>query len=141
MTPVNPLDGLGAILKADPDLAALVGASVFWPSLPRQTDPAMPAPAVVIRPAGGYMRYGGGTLPIGDPRVDTDCYGATLAQSWQVHLAVLTAFKRTIRATAGGVLVHSVTVSSGGVTSVDPDTQWPLTIASYTAVISELPVS
>jgi hypothetical protein len=145
MTAVNPLDGIGAALKADEDLAGVVAGRVFWPALPRDQDnnvtTPMPNPAVVLRPAGGGMRYGRGTLRLSDPRFDTDCYGATLAQSVQVHLAVQAALRRLVRQAAGGVLVHGLAVSNGGVTDVDPDTKWPLTIASYVAVVSDVPVA
>lgn len=134
----NPLDGLGAILLGNADVVALVGSRVYWPQLPASAASGSPQPAVVLRPAGGDLRYGPGMLELTDPRVDTDCYGSTLAQSWTVYLAVRAAFKNTIRVSAGGMLVHSCQITTGGVTDVDPDTKWPLTIASFSPVISEL---
>jgi hypothetical protein len=137
---VNPLDGLGAYLKANGAVTTRVGTRVYWPKLPPTQNAVMPIPTIVLRPAGGYGIYGRGTLQLGDTRVDADCFAATFADSWQLHLDVLAAFKTLSRRKAGGVLLHKVDVSAGGVTAEDPDTKWPLTIASYTVLASELPV-
>lgn len=141
MLALNPLDGMGAYLKADPAVSELVGSRVYWPALPRNQNDTEPSPTIVLRPAGGYGLYGRGTLALGDTRIDTDCFGATEADSWRVHLNVLAAMKGLKRKTIAGMLLHMATVSAGGVTARDPQTKWPLTIASYTVISSEVPVA
>lgn len=135
---VNPLDGLGAYLKANGAVTTRVGTRVYWPKLPPSQNAVMPIPTIVLRPSGGYGIYGHGTLQIGDSRIDTDCFGATGAESWQVHLVVRAALKNLAPNTTAGVRLLSCYVSAGGMTAEDPDTKWPLTIASYTLVASEV---
>lgn len=139
MSQADPIAAVVAYLKADPDVSTRVGEHVYGGSIPRALNASMPTEAVVVRPAGGYSVYGRGTLPLGDPRMDTDCYGTSEYDSWLVHLDVQHAMKILLRHRAAGVLLHSAAQSAGGVTARDPQTpEWPLTIASYTVISSEL---
>lgn len=133
--------GLIGYLAADPGVLAKVAAAdrIFGAELPRTFNAQMPAQAaLVLRPAGGYGRFGSGTLPLGDPRIATDCYGPDEYASWLLYLAVLDAMRALQRRRVAGVLLHSASVGAGGVTGRDPQTNWPLTIATYTVIASEL---
>ena len=136
---VDPIAALVTFLKADAAVAALVGTRVYGGELPRSEVDLMPRAVVVVKPAGGpggraYMKFA-------QPRIDVDCYAATVPDSWVVHLAVRDALKHMRRNVTGTVLLHSADVSSDGVTARDPDTDWPVTVSSYLLSVAEVAAS
>lgn len=136
---VDPIDALVTFLKADAGVSALVSTRVFGGELPRSEVDDMPRAAVVLKPAGGpggraYMKFA-------QPRIDVDCYAATIPDAWAVHLAVRTALKHMRRNVTGSVLLHSADVSSDGVTARDPDTDWPVAVSSYLLSVAEVTAS
>lgn len=135
---VDPIKGVRALLLADTDVAALVGDSVYGAEIPETLSASMPVAAIVLKPAGGPSRPGGGYQQFGAVRVDVVCYGETLKQSWSVYLAVYTALQDLRRGVYDGVLLHSADPSSKGVTARDPVTQWPTTYSSWLVLASEV---
>lgn len=134
----NPLAALVAYLRADADVAALVGVRVFGRELPRAETDAMPRQAVVLKRAGGGL-LGRGYQEYGDIRVDVYCYGATGLEADELHDEVRAALKHRLRATvAAGVLLHWARPSSDGSSGREPDTDWPLTVSSWQLLSSDV---
>lgn len=132
MADVDPLPALRAVLLADADVLALVDATgrrIYNGGIPEEAEPAMPQACVVLNPAGGPPDAS--TQHHGRFRVDTHCYGATRAEAWALHLAVRPVLKQLDRQTVNGVLLHSVTITSGGALGTRPDTHWPVCYATY----------
>jgi hypothetical protein len=134
---VDPIAAVSSVLLADADVAALAGVRVYGGAVPDTAKTAMPQACVVVKPAGG-AGAGEGYMQWGRSRVDTYCYGASLHEAWNVYLAVYGALKQLQRQVADGVLLHSAAVLSKGALGVDPETQWPVTLASFSVTASEV---
>lgn len=126
MTIPDPIADIRALLAADAGVSGLVGTRVFHSELPESESPNMPQQAVVIAQAGGPGRPK--TLKTRTIRLDTICYGATLYESLQLHLAVREALE-TLAKTSGSV--KSIETVSDGQNARDPLKQWPVCFASY----------
>lgn len=135
---IDPLEGVRSFLRADSDVAQLSGDRVFVAELPRDEVEEMPRKAVLLKPAGGPG--GGAYLDFAKVRVDVDCYGETPKEAWLLHLAVRTALKNMRRTVVKGVLLHSADVSADGSSGRDPETDWPVTVATYLVSVSEVAV-
>lgn len=132
MTAADPTAAVAAYLIDA--VGALVNGHVFRPQLPDKADLAgmgvrMPAPVLVVRPAGGYARFGGSDLPVGDPRVDVLCYGVTRLESDNIGREVLLALKALGSVVYERTLLRSARIS-GIVPLVDPDTAWSYSVVS-----------
>lgn len=135
----DPVAALRTFLLADAAVAALVGTRIYGQEIGKKDDrEAMPLDAIVLNYAGGPESPGGGFQEFGNTRVDAFCYGATLNQSAKVYRAVYRALTQMHTQRIGDTLVYSVSVSSKGATAMDPVTQWPLTLASFLALTSEV---
>lgn len=132
--PADLLAALVIYLKADAGLTGFINGEVFGGELPREENVDMPQRCVVLNLAGGGM-LGRAYQDYGDRRVDTFCYGRTLHEAEQVHMKVRAALKQLTRAKvvtpSGNVLIHWARLSSDGATGRDPETTWPLSLASY----------
>jgi hypothetical protein len=133
----DPIEALVTWLKADADTAALVGTRVFGGELPTAQNASMPRRCVVIQPAGGGI-MGNAYQDYGDFRVDVDCYGETPYEAWRTYLAVAGALKHLNRELSEGVLLHWARASGKGVSGRDPDTDWPITFASFQVLAAEI---
>lgn len=125
MTIPDPIAELIVLLEADTDVIALAGDNIFGGSLTADAKQNMPQPAIVVAPAGGPGRRGYTNWR--RQRVDTTCYGATLTQSWLLHLAVREVLENLQR---NGSLFWAETLSDG-TNAIDPRTQWPTCFATY----------
>lgn len=119
----DPIALIVELLKANEAIAALAGANVFGGGLPAGF--VMPQAAVVVTPAGGPGRRGAEGWRRN--RIDTICYGATLHESWEVHLAVREALE-TMPPTGALKEAH---ITSDGSNALDPVELWPTAYASY----------
>lgn len=126
MTVPDTLDDIRTLLLADAAVAAATSSRVFSGELPEEESRLMPRAAVVVSPAGGPGRQG--TTKYRRTRVDTTCYGATLHESWQVHLAVREALETLSRRDNSLI---SLEMTSDGALARDPLKQWPTCYASY----------
>lgn len=121
-----------------------VGDLIFRPELDldaiRQAGLSMPTACIVVRPAGGYVRYGSSYQDLGDPRVDCLCYGSTRLEADNIGRAVLRALRSLIRRVYGPigekVLLHGANIS-GVMPLVDPSEAWPYTLVSAQVLIGE----
>lgn len=137
MTVANPLTGVRAILLADAAVSDLVSTRVYSGEVLPADIASMPRACVVLNPSGGSSSPG--TLGnYGASRIDTLCYGGSLGEAWSVYLAVYAALKHAAPQTAGGVQVMSVRVLSKGALGTDPETQWPVALASFSALTAEV---
>lgn len=131
MTTPDPVGELVALLKADAAVTALAGTRVFSGGIPANGRGEMPQATVVLTPAGGPGRRGYNRYR--RTRVDTTCYGATLKQSWQLHLAVRELLEGLHR--NGSIFWAQVT--SDGANALDPAEQWPTCYASYSVLSAD----
>lgn len=132
MTAADPRAAIAAYLIDT--VGDLVDGHVFRPRLPDKADLAgmgvtMPAPVLVVRAAGGYARFGGSDLPIGDPRVDVLCYGETRLEADNIAGEVLLALKALGSKVYERTYLRSARIS-GVVPLVDPDTAWNYSVVS-----------
>ena len=129
MTLPDPIADLRAFLLADSGVAAIAGTGVYGGELPEAQATTAPAPAVVIKPAGGIGRLK--TMKTRAIRIDTVCYGLTLKDSWKLHLAVREALETLARPTG---CVKSVEMASEAANARDSVKQWPTCYASYSVL-------
>ena len=128
-----------AYLQADPDVTALCPAAAI-----RQTPPndlGAPTYAVSVQRSGGYGARA--TVPLMDTRVDVRCYGPTPYESvrlWRAVHAALEGDRQANGFTAAGCRVLNITLSSAPIDDL-VDESWPLTIASYEMLVSEVMVA
>lgn len=126
MTIPDPIGDLAIFLKANTGVAAIAGTRVFSGGLPQSQQASMPQATVIVKPAGGSGRPK--LLKIRRITVDTVCYGASLHQAWQLHLAVREALETLARPTRS---VKAVEMAAEAVNAIDASTQWPTCYASY----------
>jgi hypothetical protein len=126
MTIADPISDIRTLLLADTAVAGLVDTRVFGGELPEAESAQMPRAAVVVSPAGGPGRPK--FMKIRHTRVDTICYGATLHDSWQLHLAVREALETLARPSGS---VKAIEMSAEAANARDPVKQWPTCYASY----------
>jgi hypothetical protein len=121
----DPISEIVALLQADDDVSALTAGLVFGGGLPVNARADMPQPAVVVTAAGGPGRRGYNRYR--RTRVDTTCYGQTLKESWDLHLAVRELLEGLGRT---GSIFWAQTISDGA-NGIDRVEQWPTCFASY----------
>lgn len=124
----DPIKDIRAHLLADTGVQALVGTRVFHSELPASESGSMPRQSVVVSQAGGPGRPK--TLKTRNLRIDTFCYGATLYESYELHLAV----REALETLAHSGSVKTVEMVTDGLNGRDPDKQWPVCFASYRAL-------
>lgn len=144
MADVDPINAVVAFLRAQPDVAALVGSRVEAEELPDEQSAHMPRAAIVVSLAGGGL-LGRGYQEYGDVRVDIDCYGVTQRAARTLYLAVRPALKHLRREVVADsadtrVLLHWARLSAGGTTARDPRTDWPVCISSWQIFASEVAI-
>jgi len=128
------------LLLKNQAVAALVGESIFG-EIDEDQAKLMPATCIVLKPAGGPRSPGGGYQQFGKTRLDVDCYGSTLNESYLVYLAIYDALKGLTRQVVNGVLLHNAEVESKGSTARDPFKQWPVTFSSWLIAAAEIPAA
>lgn len=126
MTIADPIADIRTLLLADTAVAALVDTRVFGGELPQAEAAQMPRAAVVVSPAGGPGRPK--FMKIRHTRVDTICYGATLHDSWKLHLAVREALETLDHRSSS---VMAIEAASDAANARDSVKQWPTCYASY----------
>lgn len=125
--PADPTKAVAAYLRST--IGDLVEDRVFRPELPRKQIASMPRACIVLRLAGGYTLTGGGSLPVGDPRIDAICYGSTRMEAQKIATATLLALHDLERQVFENTLLHWARIG-GAVPGVDPDAHWPLFLVS-----------
>lgn len=131
----DPLWALVKMLRDD-SLVGELGANVYAGEIPRAAIEEMPKRTILLNPAGGGL-IGRAFQEYGDIRVDAHCYGQTRRDAWIVHLAVHTALKQMRSQTISGVRLFWARVSSGGVVTREPDTEWPVCLSSWQVAVGE----
>lgn len=116
---------------------------IFRPELPRDFSEAgagkveMPVACIVISPAGGYTKYGDGTMGIGDPKVDVRCYGSTAQEAQALGDASLLALKTMRRSVWSGCLVQAVNIVAGSLPMIDTDTLWSFDLITVQVICQD----
>lgn len=138
MTAADPTAALASYLLTT-EVDALTSGRVFRPKLPKAEveSKQMPRACVVIRPAGGYTLFGGGQVPMGDPRMDIFCYGATALEAQQLARTVAIALRALTRQTFEGCVLYWARVTGGPLPLVDPSTQWDYCLVSAQVMHAE----
>lgn len=133
---MNAISAVVAFLKADSGVAAVVSTRVFGGKLPQSESGNMPRAAIVVQRGGGGLR-GTAYQKYSDVRADILCYGRNELEADNVFLAVQDALKQIRSATAGDTILYSATLSAGGFTGTDPDTDWPTCLSSWEVLTAE----
>lgn len=137
MSAADPTTAVAGYLLAQ--VGSLVEGRVFRPRLPDTEEANMPRACLVVMPAGGYARFGGATLAVGDPRVDVLAYGSTELEAQNVAREALLALKRLRQHVVEGCRLYSARVS-GVVPLIDPDTAWPYTMVTAQVMCADTAV-
>jgi hypothetical protein len=114
--------------------------AVFRPDVPVGFDQMMPTECVILRPAGGYKRFGRTQIYMADPLVDLLSYGATQQAATQVCQVAITACKQLNNELWENVHLCSAQVAGGPIPMPDAQTLWPMCWASLQVTHGELPV-
>ena len=130
---MNPLAAIVALLRADTDVAALVGTRVFGGELPQSQASAMPRHAVVLTLSGGGSLGPGANsyVPWTVNRMDMRCYGRDPLEAWTLYEAVDAVMRNLRRETSASTLIHDATISGGPISNRDNDTDWPYVLSVY----------
>lgn len=136
MPTAEPIAAVRAFLLADDGIAEIAGANVFSGELDRAENISMPAPVVVVMPAGGPRTIGRSFQQFGDRRIDVVTYGASKKTAWILALAVEAALTGMHQQVSAGVLLFWARPSSQPNYMLDPVTQWPAYLASYQLLAS-----
>lgn len=117
-------------ILAYPAVAAIVGQKVRGEWAAGESPPG-----VIVRALAVDYNPGGGTRRLGlqAPIFAARCYGATRVQASQLANAVVEAVNmRGPRKTAAGKLVWQSLVEGGGDVELEPGTEWPVAIVTFT---------
>lgn len=126
-----------SLLKADADVAALVGARVFGGELPESEQQSMPRACLVVRKAGGGA-IGTAWEDYGDLRFDVFSYGSTAHGADDVERAVHRRMKTFARVVSEGTLLHWARRDGGPLPLSDPNTTWRYVFSSWQVLVSEV---
>lgn len=148
---VDELAAVVAYLRANANVAALVGVRVFGDELPANHASLMPRKCIVVNDAG--FGSGGGALgmgnnsymPLGNSTKDLRCYGETFEEARKVWGAAAGALKelglvggRVVITLAGGVRVMLYSASPAApATTREPSVDWPLTFGTFNLTAAE----
>ena len=118
-------------LRADAGVKAQVVARLWGsPGIPRTEVPHMPRKAVVL-----VAHSGPGadrSLPESVGVVQFRCYGATMAEAWQVYGAVFDALHRAHhQRPATGQMIGVVHEQMHPQSLIEPQTDWPLVLVTF----------
>ena len=105
--------GLVAWLKADVDLAALVGALVFGGEMPAREAANMPRKALVLKGSGGVSITGHSNALHDSQRVDLHGFGETPHEAARVIRTAALAMRKIDRVVSAGVLLHWANTAGG----------------------------
>ncbi len=130
-----------AVLKADPQVAALAGTRVFGIELPAGQAASMPRKCLVLQPSGGTTLTGGSYVEHTAQRVDLFAYGETPWEAHRLSRAAAVALKQLRRRVAAQVLLHWVDPAGGYLTGRDPDADWPVVFQSFQAFYAETEIA
>lgn len=135
------IEGIRAILLADPTVSTQTAGRVFDNEFPVSYDTSMPQRSVIIRASGGSNQYGQGTLQLRDRRFHTITYGETAHLASVVDTAVSDCLKLFTPGIWAHTYIHWVKLAVGPVSMRDPDLLWPYLTSSYNVLASEITVT
>lgn len=123
--------GLVTYLKADADLAALLGVRVFGGELPAAETEHMPRKAIVLRASGGVSLTSESHVEHDTQRIDVLAFGETPREAARVLRMAALAMRRLRRSVHGGTLLHWANPASGPSSGREPQTEWPRHFQSF----------
>lgn len=127
----DPIAAIVALLAADADVAALVGARVFGGELPAAEAEHMPRPAIVVSPTPGGPFAAGSTAEIDLQAVDLLAYGETPYEAGRVMRAAAAALDGAARVVSEGALIHWARPAGGPAAQREPEVAWPVSVRPY----------
>lgn len=131
MNAADPEAGLMAYLKADPDLAALLGDYVFAGELPARVTAEMPRKALVIRASGGVSLTGDSFVETDTQRFDVFAFGRTPQEAATVLRTAELVLRRLRRSVHANALLHWAKPAGGSNAGREPQTEWPRHFQSF----------
>ena len=96
----------------------------------------MPRRAIVVTASGGPEILGL-NHDLAQGRMDVRCYGATLADAWELNDVVYEVLRYNGRRAMNGKTVHAIWPSGGGIQGRDQDVDAPFVFTEYTMIIAE----
>ncbi len=127
-------DLIGALvdaLKADGNVAAVVGMRVFGGELPKDETKSMPRAAIALQASGGVSLAAGSFMEHDTQRVDALCYGATPLEANALSRACRRSLTSIRRQVVSGCLIHWIEGAGGISARRDQVTQWPVAFQPY----------
>lgn len=129
--PADPVGAIVAILLADADVAAIVGARGFGGELPASETPSMPRACFVVRASGGASLTAGSYAKHDALRVDLFTFGETPGAAGSLADLCSLRLRAVRRQVAAGTLVHSIKNAGGYSSGREPLTDWPRAFRSF----------
>ncbi|MBB99190.1 MAG: DUF3168 domain-containing protein [Rhodobacteraceae bacterium] len=127
----DPVRALRELLKANADVAALVGSRVFGGELPAAETKSMPRAAIVLRPSGGASLTAGSYARHDTQRIDLLAHGATPMEADALARLCRVIVCDIRRQVVEGCLIHWVDVAGGLSAERDRDAYWPVALQSF----------
>lgn len=136
MANVDPIESLAAWLRTETAVVAAVATDrIYRGELPDGTYTYMPRAAVIVSAAGGP---GDRTIMnLARQRIDIRVYGKRLETARALYNVVHQALKHLAREVVSGALLHSVVLEAQAIETREPQTSWPLVVASYQLLYAE----
>lgn len=119
------------LLKADADVAAVVGARVFGGELPAEETASMPRAAIVLQPSGGSLIAAGSFMAQDTQRIDVLCFEQSPATANGLSRLVRGALRGVRRQVVSGCLIHWVETAGGISARRDSETQWSVAFQPF----------
>lgn len=132
----DPTAAIRAILYRHPDVRALVGENVFAQQLPPLLANADPIECILVEDVVGVGEFPG-HVELQRAAFDLSCYAKTHEEAKRIYRTAREILKYFLRESVDGTLVHSFEQINSPHTFSEPNTQWPVTFSSWTALVSE----
>lgn len=144
MADSDPVAGLGAYLRADPNVDTEVDGRVYLEELPPKLTKGTVKPCVLIKtaPGGGLI---GTVNNFGDLNIDVDVFAETQGEARRIYRqAVKPALKNLLRVQVADsdtteVLIHWAKVTVDGGTGRHPALEWPVHASTWQVLASDTP--
>lgn len=133
------LDAVVTMLRADSEVAALLGTRIYVAELPKFEADDMPRDVAVLRLSpGGLGDIGASFLNAARTHFDLFAYGSSPKAAMVVYRTIAPVLKQARAQVQVGTLILSVTPTMSPAQLRDPDTDWPFVLAGYNVFAAEL---
>lgn len=131
MAEADIIGAIVAILKADSDVAALIGDNAHGGELPKELIKTTPVQSLLVQPSGGVSVATGTFSESDSQRFDLYCYGRTVIEANALRSRCRRALSLVRRDVVSNCLIHWIEQAGGFATGRDPDSKWPFAFQSF----------